>query len=121
VREFQSVIKQALLQATGPVLLAEFLPTAVRDRSAPQEVGAHVDLSSFSNFVRQQISNGTSNLYADCQSLFDRQLFDHVLKHTGGNLTQAAKILGITRTTLRSKLVALGLAVEKDTQAQSAK
>ena len=30
VRELQSVIKQALLQATGPVLLPEFLPAAVR-------------------------------------------------------------------------------------------
>ena len=62
----------------------------------------------------------TSNLYADCQALLDRQLFDQVLKHTGGNLTQAAKILGITRATLRSKVTAIGLPVEKDTQANSA-
>ena len=32
VREFQSVIKQALLQATGPVLLPEFLPESIRGR-----------------------------------------------------------------------------------------
>src|SRR6478672_10157026 len=32
VRELQSVIKQALLQATGPVLLPEFLPAALRGR-----------------------------------------------------------------------------------------
>src|SRR4029079_3325032 len=32
VREFQSVIKQALLQTTGPVLLPEFLPASVRAR-----------------------------------------------------------------------------------------
>jgi two-component system nitrogen regulation response regulator GlnG len=121
VREFQSVIKQALLQATGPVLLPEFLPESVRTPTASQGEGEHVDLSSFSNFVRQQISNGTSNLYSDCQSLLDRQLFDQVLKHTGGNLTQSAKILGITRTTLRSKLVALGLPIEKDTPTQSTK
>ena len=44
----------------------------------------------------------------------DRQLLSEVLGHTSGNLTQAAKILGITRATLRAKLTALGLASEKD-------
>jgi nitrogen regulation protein NR(I) len=121
VREFQSVMKQALLQATGTVLLPEFLPAALRTRTATQSHGEQVDLSSFATFVQQQIANGTSNLYADCQALLDRQLFDQILKHTGGNLTQAAKILGITRATLRSKLTAIGLPVERDTQANSAK
>ena len=120
VREFQSVMKQALLQATGTVLLPEFLPAALRTRNAAPSNGEHFDLSSFDTFVEQQIANGTSNLYADCQALLDRQLLDQVLKHTGGNLTQAAKILGITRATLRSKVTAIGLPVEKDTQANSA-
>ena len=38
VREFQSVIKQALLQATGPVLLPEFLPESIRRRSEASQV-----------------------------------------------------------------------------------
>lgn len=121
VREFQSVMKQALLQTTGAVLLPEFLPDVLRTRTATRSQSEQVDLSSFDTFVQLQIASGTSTLYADCQALLDRQLFDQVLKHTGGNLTQAAKILGITRATLRSKLAAIGLPADRDTQATSSK
>jgi two-component system nitrogen regulation response regulator GlnG len=115
VREFQSVIKQALLQATGPVLVPEFLPAAVRPRQLPIAIETRgPDLSSLSRFVRERIAAGATNLYADYQAVVDRQLLADVLDHTGGNLTQAARILGITRATLRSKMIALGLASEKD-------
>jgi two-component system nitrogen regulation response regulator GlnG len=36
-----------------------------------------------------------------------------VLDHSRGNQSQASEILGISRTTLRAKLQALGLGVEK--------
>jgi two-component system nitrogen regulation response regulator GlnG len=111
VREFQSVIKQALLQATGPVLLPEFLPPLVRggSTSAQAESADAPDLSALTHFVRQQIEAGTTTLYADYQALADRHVLQLALEHTGGNLTQAAKLLGITRATLRAKLIALGL------------
>jgi DNA-binding protein Fis len=35
-----------------------------------------------------------------------------VLAHTGGNLTQAAKVLGINRGTLRARLEDLGIREE---------
>ena len=119
VREFQSVIKQALLQTTGPVLLPEFLPAAVRAR---QEAGSNVsespNLANISEFIHKRIAGGATDLYADCQTLLDRQLFADVLKHTDGNLTQAAKILGITRATLRSKLASLNMTTDKGTESE---
>jgi len=115
VREFQSVIKQALLQAAGPVLLPEFLPPILHARPAaqPGETAEAADLSTLSDFVRQQIDAGTTTLYADYQALVDRHVLNLVLRHTAGNLTQAAKLLGITRATLRTKLIALGLLHEQ--------
>ena len=115
VREFQSVIKQALLQATGPVLLPEFLPESIiRPREASErETPAEMDLSALSRFVRQQLLADSTSLYADYQALTDRHLLTLVLEHTGSNLSRAAKFLGITRATLRTKVNALGLADEK--------
>lgn len=113
VREFQSVIKQALLQAAGSVLLPEFLPPVVRAQPGPPGHDKQaLDFSSQSRYIRQRIAEGTTELYADYQSAVDRHLLQEVLSHTGGNLTQAAKILGITRATIRSKLQALGLSGE---------
>jgi len=114
VREFQSVIKQALLHATGPVLLPEFLPDTVRGRPVAQnEVeSSAANLAGLSTFIRERLLAGSTSLYADYQALTDRHLLTLVLQHTGGNLSQAARVLGITRATLRTKVHALGLAPE---------
>ena len=43
----------------------------------------------------------------------ERILLTRVLQHTGGNQLQAAKILGITRGSLRTKIRALGITIER--------
>ena len=117
VRELQSVIKQALLQATGPVVLPEFLPAAVR--GAGEGAGAAeaaFDFGGLTGFVQDQLQAGSTDLYAEYQALTERHLFAQVLRHTGGNLSQAARLLGITRGTLRARLAALGIPVERPAQ-----
>ncbi len=109
VRELQSVIKQALLATTGPVVLPEFLPPTVRGPAAESSF----DFGGLTAFVTEQLRAGTTTLYADYQSLTDRHLLTLVLRHTGGNLSQAARALGITRATLRAKLTALGISVDR--------
>lgn len=39
----------------------------------------------------------------------ERPLFETVVRHAEGNLTQAAKMLGLTRSTLRKRLVDHGI------------
>jgi len=43
----------------------------------------------------------------------ERQLLTAVLRHTDGNQLRAAKILGITRGSLRTKIRALGITIER--------
>jgi two-component system nitrogen regulation response regulator GlnG len=113
VRELQSVVKQALLGTTGPVVLPEFLPPAVRREGGPAGEGAEFDFGGLTAYVEGQLQAGSTSLYADYQRLTDRHLLALVLRHTGGNLSQASRTLGITRATLRTKLAALGLTVER--------
>ncbi len=115
VRELQSVLKQALLQATGPVLLPEFLPPTLR---GPKQGEGAPDQSAFNfgdlpTFIQDQLRAGTTTLYSDYQALSDKYLLSEVLRSTGGNLSQAARILGITRATLRTKLHALGIPAQR--------
>jgi len=114
VRELQSVVKQALLGTTGPVVLPEFLPASVRLReNGTGESG--FDYGGLTAYVEDQLAAGSARLYADYQALTERHLLTLVLRHTGGNLSRAASTLGITRATLRSKLAALGIPVERPT------
>ena len=114
VRELQSVVKQTLLETTGPVVLPEFLPAAVRRGDGGAAGGAAAfDFGGLTAYVGDQLKGGSTSLYADYQRLTDRHLLGLVLRHTGGNLSQASRLLGITRATLRAKLAANGLTVER--------
>jgi two-component system nitrogen regulation response regulator GlnG len=114
VRELQSVVKQTLLGTTGPVVLPEFLPAAVR-RGENGNAESGFDYGGLTAYVEDQLAAGSTRLYADYQALTDRHLLTLVLRHTGGNLSRAASTLGITRATLRSKLATLGITVERPT------
>jgi two-component system nitrogen regulation response regulator GlnG len=47
-------------------------------------------------------SSGT--LYHEALAAFERPLFEHALRETGGNQLRAAQLLGINRNTLRKRL-----------------
>jgi two-component system nitrogen regulation response regulator GlnG len=113
IRELQGVLKQALLQATGTVLIPAFLPEAV---TAPRGADASPapntdDDGSFKELILQRLGAGSTNLHAEAHQQLDRILLRLVLRHTNGNQVQAARLLGISRQTLRSKARELGLVV----------
>src|SRR5437660_8051469 len=123
IRELQSVLKQALLQASGTVLLQAFLPelSGRPGESGPgPPPGADLGLEAF---IRQRLGPDARDLYADTHRQVDRLLLPRVLEYTGGNQHQAARLLGIARQTLRQKLRDLGLhlthSVEADDDEQS--
>jgi two-component system nitrogen regulation response regulator GlnG len=109
VRELQSVLKQALLRAHGPVLLSEFLPelSAAPHAPAPQP-GCGFDPEAF---LLQRLGPDSRDLYAEAHRELDRLLLPRVLEYTGGKVAPAALLLGIARQTLRAKLQDLGLRV----------
>ncbi len=120
VRELQSVLKQAILRATGPALLAEFFPASMRSQrkgptsTTPAEPSPPLAPSAdWDRFVADRLNEGSTDLYAEWQALTGSYLFTQVLRHTGGNLSQAAKILGVHPMTLRTKVRALGISVER--------
>jgi len=117
IRELQSVLKQALLQATGNVLIPSFLPETLTghspntDARRPGEKSATEDGFLFEAFIRQQLEAGTDDLHGQVHEKLDRILLPLVLQFTRGNQHQAARILGIARQTLRQKLREIGLSI----------
>jgi two-component system nitrogen regulation response regulator GlnG len=111
VRELQSVLKQALLQATGTILAADFLPVSVLKRNHLMDALAPDEASPLPQFIEEQLAAGAEDLYERSLRRMERILLSRVLQHTNGNQVQAAKILGITRGSLRNKLRELGITI----------
>ena len=120
IRELQSALKQALLRATGRVLVPAFLPDLV---AHPEHGGSSLTASGadgvrFESFINDRLKANAPDLYSIVHAELDRILLPLVYRHANGNQHQAARILGIARQTLRQKLRNLGLsttsAVESD-------
>src|SRR5262249_1683380 len=110
IRELQSVLKQALLRATGSVLIPAFLPDALAAgiAAAPAQAGL-----PFESFIRQLLANGCADVYAEAHRELDRILLPLALESSGGSQRLASKLLGIARQTFRIKLRDAGLENER--------
>jgi len=119
VRELQSVLKQALLRAHGPVLLPDFLPEIPEAPGMPAVPAAPPGGLDTEAFIGQRLGPNSRDLYAQTHRELDRVLLRRVLEYTGGNQHRAALLLGIARQTLRVKLNELGLQVTRSAEADS--
>jgi two-component system nitrogen regulation response regulator GlnG len=68
--------------------------------------------------IRRQLVPGASEVYAEVHREVDRRLFTLALAFTRGNHRDAAKLLGISRQTMRVKLRALGLSVTRSVEVE---
>ena len=59
------------------------------------------------------MEEGTDSLYSQTLHHMEKHLLAEVLQFTHGNKVRAARILGMTRGTLRAKLASLGITVER--------
>ena len=92
VRELRNAIERAMILETSSHISQSSLPLSISHRAAPS--------SSFSS------GNGFASVPEDGLSLEDneRRLLLCALEKTNGNQTQAARLLHITRDTLRYKM-----------------
>ena len=83
-------------------LNSKTVPVAVQETSIDKpELGQTWDLKAF---VDHQVALGTERLYEQAIALLDEKLLHLIMQHTNGNRVRAAKLLGITRTSLRRKM-----------------
>ncbi len=115
VRELQSTIRYAMVHAPGEVLTADCLPESLRDwtRGAEAEPAAPAAGFDLSEHVQRLLRSGDADIYRKACEAADRVILEAILRHTRGNQVQASELLGISRTTLRAKMKALGMIVEK--------
>ncbi|MFZ5754447.1 MAG: sigma-54 interaction domain-containing protein [Bacillota bacterium] len=90
VRELKNAIERMVILTEGNVITEEFIPPALRKQSGGRVLSSPVGLVS----VTEQT---------------ERELIERTLKQTNGNRSQAARMLGIPRSTLYYKMHQLGI------------
>ena len=116
VRELQSAIKYAIVQMTSDVLLPNCLPEGIR---GPVDHGADIKKplglqTSVAEMVNRLAESGHEDIYREVHNVVDRPMFEEILRRVDGNQVAASRLLGISRTTLRSKLESLGIDGDHD-------
>jgi len=103
VRELRNAVEAATVTARGGSILPEHLPGSVRRvaEAAPDDVARVV--------MRIAGHAADGEKFEAVQSAVEHALLSQVLQQTGGNQLQAAKRLGIHRTTLRKLMDKYGL------------
>ncbi|REJ86605.1 MAG: sigma-54-dependent Fis family transcriptional regulator [Planctomycetota bacterium] len=115
VRELQSVVRQSVLKASGPVIVPNFLPPEILgDASEVHGSDDELPTSDLKPLVEARLRDGSTDLYAETLEVMERYLLTRVLQQTGGNQTQTAEILGITRGKVRDRIGAFGISLDKN-------
>jgi DNA-binding NtrC family response regulator len=103
VRELRDVLTRAVLKCQGFEIMPEHLGLpAQRDES-------RLGVSEFGAKIQQAWDSGQSNLHQLLHDGLDRDLIQHALKQCGGNQTQLAERLGLSRNTVRKLVQKYGL------------
>lgn len=112
VKELRSIVKGAMALARTDFLTLEDLPAVVIGSKISKRYGAVNDwvladwIEGELDFLEKQ---NDGDYYDNIISRVERELIRQVLEKTNGKKVEAAELLGITRTTLRTKMNNYGL------------
>jgi two-component system nitrogen regulation response regulator GlnG len=113
VRELQNVLKQTLLRSAGNVIIPDFIPERIRFPEADGSgAGGDAGGTDLRHFVDERLEAGSTDLYAEALEYMERYVVTRVLRVCDGNQSKAARMLGITRGCLRSKVRALKVSID---------
>jgi nitrogen regulation protein NR(I) len=114
VRELHSAVRHALIHTAGDLLTPDCLPEHLRPTAAVAP-GARSDgdVLNVVRLVRRLLDAGEPDVYRKVCQEVDRVVLGEVLRHVKGSQLKASELLGLSRNTLRARLRALGLGIEK--------
>jgi two-component system nitrogen regulation response regulator GlnG len=120
VRELENVIKRSMVLTGGAVIKAKELKNILSENPAIFKTESLEELSleeilrnKLTRFLEKFDRLEAMDLYETVLHMVERPLISLVLKKTGGNQIQAARVLGINRNTLRKMIRTLKIPVER--------
>ncbi|HLH55195.1 MAG TPA: sigma-54 dependent transcriptional regulator [Verrucomicrobiae bacterium] len=118
VRELENVVRKVLLHAQGYSINLEHVQAALL-RTGPALEAAEQTLRQYVDFLlsaaqRGELDDAHEKLMAACE----RELFSRAIELAHGNQAKAARWVGVSRLTMREKLIQFGLHPNRDSPRQ---
>lgn len=108
VRELQGVIQTAVLSPGGPSIGA-----AALNLGSAEGLGLPGEQFDLAEQIEFLLTAGGGDVYAEVLKQVEREILTRALLRTRGHQAQASNMLGINRTTMRTKLRELGITLDK--------
>jgi len=109
VRELENVMRKALLAAQGYTINLDHVRAALNKNAGEPDSA----LRSFGEYVDGLLAaarrDETTDIHARVLETAERELFTRAIQQARGNQAKAARWLGISRITMKAKLVQFGL------------
>ena len=114
VRELANVLQKVLIFNRGAPIGVEDVNQAISGEIPVRGNGVgDASNQEIRQWVRHELSSGEQvNIFDSCMDNFASVLISEALNITGGNRSQAAKLLGLSRPTLHSKIEKYGIKLE---------
>jgi len=112
VRELENVMKSLLITAHGPMIDGPDLPRNIVGAGVAEDLGErfeHAALRAWLPVIRAYCGQNQEGLLERITAHLERPVIRQVLMETGNNQVRAARVLGINRNTLRSRMQTLGI------------
>ena len=104
IRELENTIRSAIALSKTHYLTTHELRELGSHPAAKKTPSSETLASALVPLIKEAIEKKDKNLYENIRSEVDKTVFEYVLSRTRENQSEAARILGINRLTLRKKL-----------------
>lgn len=109
VRELENTIRRAIVLCKSSVIDEALVTAEFKTQPTPVPNANVEDKTSLTSFSINLPPDASGNLYNTALAILEKELFRRVFTQTGGNLSRAAQLLGLSRMTLRKRLAQYGL------------
>lgn len=112
VRQLQNIVRKALLRSRGYAIDRDMIEELLIETEPPDQ--SRSDNDSVEDFCRQLLNDASEgkieNAHQVAVEKVEAALIDLALRKSDGNISQAAKWLGLSRLTVREKAKKFGIA-----------
>jgi len=109
VRELANLMEQCLIFSRGQRVEPKTVEQLLQGDAKLSSNGSRKFEIALADELRLAVADGDGNLLEAITTRVVRQTIEEALRHTGGNRSQAARLLGVSRPTLLAKMRKHGL------------